>query len=87
MISAVAPLRPNNIDFHLNGAELTEKRKGERIKEFCEFFVDIFNEHPYLFHETMPANIQVTGSYKPPQHKRSFPCSADNCVTDVTPPY
>ena len=59
MISAVAPLRPNNIDFHLNGAELTEKRKGERIKEFCEFFVDIFNEHPFLFHETMLFDLDV----------------------------
>ena len=31
MISAVAPLRPNNSDFHLNGAELTGKGGGERI--------------------------------------------------------
>ena len=38
MISAVAPLRPNNSDFHSNGAELTTGKRREKGKESNKHF-------------------------------------------------
>ena len=91
MISAVAPLRPNNSDFHLNGAELTtgkRREKGKESKNSASFsWIFSTNIHFFFMKQCLPTfkSLAPTNLHNT---RDNFPvCSADNCVTDVTPPY